>query len=62
MIGIELGGGLVALVTFLLAFESAPAAGAGAGGCALDAAQQRKVEAYARDLLANATCALNITF
>lgn len=64
-LAVALGGGLVTVITWVLAMSEAVVATNTAGGaCGMDAATQQKVAAYARDLLRNDTCAfsMNVSF
>ena len=62
-VGIAICGGASSLITTMLALsDEGSQSSAATVACGLDSAQELKVEQYARDLLANATCALNVTW
>jgi len=59
-LAIAVASSLSTLISIVLALMQPPTSGGVA--CGLDAAQQLKVEPYARDLMKNSTCALNVTW
>ena len=53
---------MMRVIAFVLAFAPKDADVVILDACALDPVQQEKVREYARLLMANATCTVNITF